>query len=188
MFSRSMSSTPIAITLKASARERILASSFSRRAAVRIFESASPLMRRRGSRITAATTTGPASGPRPASSTPATRPSGSIMQNAEFVEDVVLVRAEHALVGAIQVEAFAALAHQRVGGEEVVLLHPGDIQDQAAGEADVERRIIVVARRLEVALEHVIGDEIRIADRIGNDFLQLAHRALERGLVIAEMK
>src|SRR5690606_29585170 len=39
---------------------------------VSFFESLSPLMGRRGSRITAAVTTGPHSGPRPTSSTPAT--------------------------------------------------------------------------------------------------------------------
>ena len=44
------------------------------RGAVSAFESARPAIGRDGSRITAAATTGPASGPRPASSTPATRP------------------------------------------------------------------------------------------------------------------
>ena len=49
------------------------------RAAARVstLESARPRMRLRSSRITAAATTGPASGPRPASSTPAIRPGGS---------------------------------------------------------------------------------------------------------------
>ena len=45
----------------------------SRASAVRIFESAMPFGIRFGSSTTAAATTGPASGPRPASSTPATR-------------------------------------------------------------------------------------------------------------------
>ena len=46
-------------------------------AALSAFESARPLIGCRSSRITAAATTGPASGPRPASSTPATRPGAS---------------------------------------------------------------------------------------------------------------
>ena len=51
------------------------------------FESRIPRTRRLGSRITAAATTGPASGPRPASSTPATRPgaaSGSASDRARI--------------------------------------------------------------------------------------------------------
>ena len=55
---------------------RISSNSFSRRASVSFFESARPAIGRRSSRMTAAATTGPTSGPRPASSTPATRPGG----------------------------------------------------------------------------------------------------------------
>src|SRR5712691_1751190 len=49
------------------------ANSSSRRSAGRTLLSASPRMRRSGAMTTAAATTGPASGPRPASSTPAMR-------------------------------------------------------------------------------------------------------------------
>ncbi len=61
----------------ASADCAISANSSSRRAGVRFFESSSPSGTACGSRITAAATTGPASGPRPTSSTPASgqRPS-----------------------------------------------------------------------------------------------------------------
>src|SRR5665811_2365885 len=48
--------------------------SFSRRRGVSTLESAKPLIGCKSSRITAAASTGPASGPRPASSTPATKP------------------------------------------------------------------------------------------------------------------
>src|SRR5690606_33769090 len=48
--------------------------SFSRRSAVSFLESANPAMGFKSSKITAAATTGPANGPRPASSTPATKP------------------------------------------------------------------------------------------------------------------
>jgi hypothetical protein len=44
-----------------------------RSAGLKDFESATPSMGRRGLKITAAATTGPARGPRPASSMPATR-------------------------------------------------------------------------------------------------------------------
>jgi hypothetical protein len=60
----------------AQALARISSYSFSRRAAVSFLESARPAIGCRSSRMTAAATTGPASGPRPASSTPATRPGG----------------------------------------------------------------------------------------------------------------
>src|SRR5919198_128062 len=60
--------TPIAM-----ARSWISAKSSSRRSTVRSFESATPRTRRAGSRMTAAATTAPANGPRPASSRPATR-------------------------------------------------------------------------------------------------------------------
>ena len=49
----------------------------SRRIAVSFLESARPAIGLRGSKITAAATTGPAKGPRPASSTPAIRPTAS---------------------------------------------------------------------------------------------------------------
>src|SRR5205814_2936213 len=70
MFSRSISSTVEKATAQAVARSLMRAASTSRRSGVSIFESARPLMRRAGSRMTAAAYTGPASGPRPASSMP----------------------------------------------------------------------------------------------------------------------
>src|SRR6185312_9382681 len=59
------------ITQCASAHSRICGYSASRRFSLSFLESSRPAMGRAGSRITAATTTGPAKGPRPASSTPA---------------------------------------------------------------------------------------------------------------------
>src|ERR1700681_2490220 len=118
------------------------ASSTSRRAAVRIFESASPRMRRAGSRITAATTTGPASGPRPASSTPAVSRGGrgSVMQGADTLENIVMVRVDQRFVLAVDVGPIAAFTQQGVGLKEHVLFHSGDIQDQRTAETQVERR------------------------------------------------
>src|SRR5579884_769307 len=189
MLCRSMSSTLTSTTLNASARSRMRAASAARRAGPSTFESASPRMRRAGSSITAATTTGPASGPRPASSTPAVSGGhGSIMQRLELVKDVIVIGIEQALVGAIQIGAMATFAQQRVGLEQGILRHAGDIQDQRAGEAEIERRIGVAARRLEVALQHVIGDVVRIRHRRRHDLGELAHRTLERGLMIAEME
>ena len=52
----------------------------ARAPAVSTLESARPAIGRSSSRITAAATTGPASGPRPASSTPATRPGASQLE------------------------------------------------------------------------------------------------------------
>ena len=54
----------------------ISSKSCSRRVALSFLESASPLMGCRSSKMTAAANTGPASGPRPASSTPASKQAG----------------------------------------------------------------------------------------------------------------
>src|SRR4051812_37942670 len=159
MLMRSMSSTPIVTILNAMARSRIRAASTSRRSGVSTLESASPLMRRAGSRITAATTTGPANGPRPASSTPAIR---SLMYGLQVLKNVILVGIEHALVLAVQIHAVTALAQQRIGLEENILGHAGDVQYQRAGKADVERGIRVFMCRFVVAFEHVIRDVVRI--------------------------
>ena len=73
MFTRSIvgaSTIPMPI---ATARARMTASNSSRSSGVRSFESFTPSIRVPGPKMTAAATTGPASGPRPASSSPATR-------------------------------------------------------------------------------------------------------------------
>src|SRR5216110_1583502 len=72
MLRRSISSGSTTPRPTATARRRISTSSRSRRAAVRTFESATPSRRVPGGKTTAAATTGPASGPMPTSSTPAT--------------------------------------------------------------------------------------------------------------------
>ena len=74
MLMASISSTVASAIAQASAFSRISMASRSRRAAESFFESARPTIGRAGSRITAAATTGPASGPRPASSTPQIMP------------------------------------------------------------------------------------------------------------------
>ena len=74
MLTRSIVSWSTTPTPTASARSWITAKSSSRRSGVRSLESARLATRRSGARITAAATTGPASGPLPASSIPATRP------------------------------------------------------------------------------------------------------------------
>src|SRR5690349_180069 len=77
MFSSSISCTLAMPTEQHRAFSRILSYSLSRCSAVSCLESFRPRMRLLSSRMTAAATTGPASGPRPASSTPAINPTGS---------------------------------------------------------------------------------------------------------------
>ena len=74
MFRSAISATVAKAKPKARAVARISASSAARAAAVSALESFRPTGIRRGSRITAAAVTGPAQGPRPASSTPQTGP------------------------------------------------------------------------------------------------------------------
>ena len=74
MSSASISAASAQPSPQARLRARIAVASTSRRAGESTLESASPAIGRDGSRITAAATTGPASGRRPASSTPAIRP------------------------------------------------------------------------------------------------------------------
>ena len=83
MLSSSISSTLAHATDHASARSLIRGARASRFFAVNFFESASPSIGRSGSRITAAAQTGPASGPRPASSTPAVRRGVSASSSAK---------------------------------------------------------------------------------------------------------
>jgi hypothetical protein len=73
MLMRSISSGSARPTPNASATPSMSATSRSRCAAVSFFESSTPGRRAPGARITAAATTGPASGLIPASSTPAMR-------------------------------------------------------------------------------------------------------------------
>src|SRR5438874_3311812 len=70
MFNRSISSTLAQATDQAIARSLMRLARTSRRSGVSTLESASPRMPRAGFRMTAAAYTGPASGPRPASSMP----------------------------------------------------------------------------------------------------------------------
>ncbi len=72
MLTASISAAVEKPTATASARAMIASNSFSRASGVKSFESLRPRGRFCGSRMTAAAATGPASGPRPASSTPAT--------------------------------------------------------------------------------------------------------------------
>ncbi len=74
MFKTSISAASTQPMAQALALLRTRAASRSRPADDSCLESRRPAMGRRGSRITAAATTGPARGPRPASSTPAVRP------------------------------------------------------------------------------------------------------------------
>ena len=74
IFKRSISSTLASAMAKHKALARISSNKRSRVLAVNFLESAKPLMGLRSSKMTAAATTGPARGPRPASSTPASKP------------------------------------------------------------------------------------------------------------------
>src|SRR6185312_1884484 len=73
MFNASIPSRSAHATAQAMHRARMSVARRSRSSGVRVLESARPRIRRLGSRMTAAATTGPARGPLPASSTPATR-------------------------------------------------------------------------------------------------------------------
>jgi len=77
MLMRSISAALASAMHQASAFSLISAASASRRFSVSFLESLRPAIGRAGSRITAAAVTGPASGPRPASSMPQTRPSSN---------------------------------------------------------------------------------------------------------------
>src|SRR3970282_2576005 len=84
MLRESTSVTDALATDHASDRALISAASVSRRCDVNVFESAMPSMRASLPRITAAAYTGPASGPRPASSTPQMSRSGILpLQNGK---------------------------------------------------------------------------------------------------------
>src|SRR6185312_3254477 len=144
-------------------------------------ESSSPLMRRAGSRITAATTTGPASGAQPASSTPAKSgeagqsPSlrrgsvakkwfgssiGKVMQRPEYVG---AIRIQHGEIAAIQILPLAAFPQQAIGGKKTVLAQAGRVQQQRPGKGDVQHRVIETRQRFRAeAFQHVIRRHLRI--------------------------
>src|SRR5690606_19318630 len=75
----SISATLALAIHQASARSRTSKASSSRRAAVNFLESLSPTIGASSSRMTAAANTGPARGPRPASSTPARNIAGIVI-------------------------------------------------------------------------------------------------------------
>src|SRR5690348_11570116 len=121
--------------------------SFSRTGSLSTLESSNPLMRRAGSRITAATTTGPASGAQPASSTPArsgmsghrrslrrgevaTSQPSSITKVMQASEYPCAIGVAQRLVAAIEVEAVATVSQQRVGYEERIARNVGCVQQQ----------------------------------------------------------
>src|SRR6185437_2255519 len=159
MLIRSISCTSTATTLQARARAVMRAQSFSRTGADSTLESSRPLMRRAGSRMTAATTTGPASGAQPASSTPARPPTSgqrrsrcrgsvakmpapSIAKVMQVSEDVGAIRVLQRGIAAVQVLASAAVAQQRIGDEKRVARQLGGVQQQRTEIGDVQHRVI----------------------------------------------
>src|SRR5690348_6202134 len=121
--------------------------SFSRTGSLSTLESSNPLMRRAGSRITAAKTTGPASGAQPASSTPArsgmsgqrrsvrrgevaTSQRSSITKVMQVSEHPCAVGIAQCRIPTIEVEAVAPVAQQRVGDEERIARNVGRVQQQ----------------------------------------------------------
>ena len=91
MLSRSISSTLASATLQQTAPwRRISRSSRSRSSGCSSFESFRPRIGPFSSRITAAATTGPASGPRPASSTPGHQPATSTIRRSLSARKKVL--------------------------------------------------------------------------------------------------
>src|SRR5690242_17401292 len=112
-------------------------------------------MRRAGSRMTAATTTGPAKGAQPASSTPARSPiSGqrrslcrgraanmpalSVAEVMQASEDVGTIGIAQRGVAAIEIVSVATVAQQGVGDEERIARQIGGIQQQRSEVTDVE--------------------------------------------------
>ena len=86
MLRRSISRTDAAPSAQASAFSRILTARRLRSAAVSILESSTPrIARMSGGMITAHATTGPASGPRPTSSTPASRGPRSLRRSLSML-------------------------------------------------------------------------------------------------------
>ena len=125
----SISATLAEATLKQTARFLISRSRRSRSSAVSSFESLRPRIVRFSSRITAAATTGPASGPRPTSSTPAISPATSTMPRS--------LAARRKVLACMSVGAQAARTDfDRGGGEcaSVALQRPVD-----GLEADAQR-------------------------------------------------
>src|SRR5690348_12585832 len=203
MLMRSISSTSTATTLHACARAVMRSYSFSRTAADRTLESSSPLMRRAGSRITAATTTGPAKGAQPASSTPARSatsgqrrslcrgsvakmPAPSFGKVMQIPEDVGAVRVAQRGIATVEIVAVAAVAQQRVGDEERIARQVCRVQQQRSEIADVQHRIIFTPDRQIEALQHVIGDVLGIGYRRRHRLGEGVDRAIEGRLVIAE--
>src|SRR5207302_593975 len=146
MFRRSISSTVESATAQAVARSLIRAASTSRRSGVRSFESERPLMRRSGFRITAAAYTGPASGPRPASSMPQT---SALFEDAEDVIGGIL-----GLVLAQELVKFAEALHQAA-------LRRGVAQQREQRAGEVRRRCLVLQ---ELRHQALAGEDVRHAD------------------------
>src|SRR2546425_476508 len=123
MLRRSISRTLAAPTPIASARARTTRASRPRFAGGRSFESRRPRMNLQwGGNTTAAAPTGPARGPRPASSTPATTP-GTAAADADSLERlqpllVALTYPHHHTDGVTRVE------HRDVGLETLALDRP----------------------------------------------------------------
>src|SRR5690606_35357077 len=108
-----------------------------------------------------------ASGPRPASSTPATRSgdgtatrdtrSGSLLiaQVLQRIEKMVMIRAEQGFVLAAEVTAGTAFAHQCVGLVERILGYARHIQQQRAEVGNVQSLVLAQARHRKTGLQHV---------------------------------
>src|SRR4051812_2913034 len=180
MFSRSISSTVENATDQASARSLSRAASTWRRSGVSSLESARPLMRRAGSRITAAAYTGPASGPRPASSMPQT---SVLFKDAEDgiggLLRVVLAQQLVEFAEALDLPALRCrVAQQReertgeVCGRRLVLQELGH---QALAREDV--------RHADVGQVHHLAHQRPCYRRlaVGDDHRSLEKRRFERG-------
>src|SRR5579875_405015 len=202
---RSISSTSTATTLQACARAVIRAYSFSRVLADSTLESSRPLMRCMGSRMTAATTTGPASGAQPASSTPARSPvSGqrrsrcrgsvakmptpSIAEVMQVPEDIGAIGFAQCGIAAIEIVAVATVAQQRVGDEKWIAWQIGRVQQQRTQVTDVEHRVILAPDRQVETFQHVIRHVLRVGNRRRHALREGVDRSIERRLVIAEMQ
>src|SRR5678816_775563 len=144
----SISSTLATATDQASARSRISSARRSRAASVRTLESASPSMGLAGSRTTAAAKTLPASGPRPASSTP----HSSAGTGGKFFGT--------GIVGVVAVQ----VRRERLGDALIMTFRERFVKAREARPPPLARHLVVqpVAQRLgEVARRRLFLEQLR---------------------------
>src|SRR5262245_11377212 len=177
MFSVSISATSAQATDHAIAPARILIASSVRSCGSITLESRMPRMRRRGSRITAEATTGPASGPRPASSTPARKPSRTRL-NASCAELIASPSTQQCNYGLRRTRA-RVTAQRLVDGCESLheLIAIGTLQLRQHGGAEHVGAHLVV----EILRDHLTaGEQVRLCEeRCLEEFQSLKQKSCQ---------